>query len=206
MQSTKLFELTTIDGRGRSFLASDNIKAGSELFSEEPYSHICSSMYLPFVCAYCCILPESNQVFATDQSDSLRYCSIECMMLDREIHEAEKLALLELDKVEIQGNSDPLRLVVRLACMKKIELKSKLVSEDPAEKYLGEYPLGGRSNSFEHVMLLNSATEHLDMTVESEVRCVAEFVSSALERGGLVMSNDEVFRLIYIIQCNAHSK
>jgi hypothetical protein len=69
-----------------------------------------------------------------------------------------------------------------------------------------DFPVGGRSNSYRQAMLLESVNSHVDEEHREDVYHVALALCSLLKDAGLDMSEDEVERAIYMIQCNAHSK
>jgi hypothetical protein len=101
--------------------------------------------------------------------------------------------------------SDPLRLIMRLASMKIVESKqSCLIPISSASDIDLEFPEEGRRNRYRHVMLLESVNSHVEEESQEEIQHIARALSTLLCDSELDMTEDDVNRAIYMIQCNAH--
>lgn len=113
--------------KGRSLIATKDYVVGDIVLEEDAYAFICCESYCSVACCSCgCI---NHNVVALDAEDSSRYCSRECLERDNFIHDIERKCLESFSKLQLDGCSDPCRLIIRLACMNMKEDKDIILTE-----------------------------------------------------------------------------
>lgn len=134
--------IVQIAGRGRCVVANKSYKTGDLIFVEEPYAMVVTEEYAPIICSYCNITCVNGTMYALSSESNVRYCSEKCITADYPIHFLETTAIIELEKLGVDGSGlDSMRLVFRIAATRKHEqtaLSSKIVKNVPV------YPLNGR--------------------------------------------------------------
>jgi hypothetical protein len=193
-------EVKTIPGRGRCVLATKEYHRGDLILKEEVYAFVVHHYLLSTTCSSCGRIPNNGQIFGISPDDPQRYCSQQCLTNDSLIHAAEVKALKLSRELGIDGGMDPCNLIIRIAAMRKHENLSSQGDNKPKE----DLPILGRLNKFCHVMSLEAASSSLSDEILDDIRRVAAAMSELITSCDLVMSTEEAFQLLLIIQCNAH--
>jgi hypothetical protein len=192
-------EVKIIPGRGRCVLATKEYHRGDIILKEEVYGRVVHHYLSSTTCSSCGRTPKNGQIYGISPDDPQRYCSQQCLTNDSLIHSAEVKALKLSRELGIDGGMDPCNLLIRIAAMRKYENASP--SSNESEMTL---PILGRLNKFSHVMSLEAASSSLSDEIIDDIRRVAEAMSELICSCDLVMTPDEAYKLLLIIQCNAH--
>lgn len=132
-------------------------------------------------------------------SSGRKYCCQDCFHLDQQMHEIESQAIDELESLNIEGNTESMRLIIRIAAQKHQEICDfKLTLGTP------EFPRVGECNLFAHAMSLEAPVKSLSEESRRDVMDVAEALSQILARANIPLPPDEINHLLLAIQSNAH--
>lgn len=188
------------NGRGRCLYASKDIKAGTIVIDEEPYCFIVANTFTSIVCANCGIIPSDSSIYALGPEDPARYCSIPCLQADNAVHLGEIATnLLLQSQIQLEGNADPLRLIIRIASMRSVEAMS--AAPETAEP---STVLNGKKNTYRHILFLEAVRRQMSAEDQEDIGKVAEVLSHAIAEGGLEMSCADIEHCVYAMQSNAH--
>ena len=175
---------------------------GDVVLQEVPYAMITPATFAAVACSHCGHVPDARkgeQIFGVAADDPIRYCSEQCLQADAAVHHLEVQAVQAFTALSIEGNTEAIRLIIRLAALKRQEvLDLQLTLGVP------KYPSWGRSNLFAHVMSLEAPEASMDAESLEDILAVAEVLAGLLEDTGLPLSTEEVNHLLLAIQSNAH--
>ncbi len=190
-----------VEGRGRCCLADRIYKTGECVLDEECYSLVVAEVYKEVGCCYCAKLCVNENVLALPDDDS-RYCSEHCLRADYPVHKAEMECLKELKLLNIADDAsiDPLKLVIKIACKKSIEMTTTSGSSNDSTP---TYPLNGSSNSFSHIKTLEMTSTLSSSSMEIIIK-FSEILNKIFVKYSIPMTAEEIKGLLLQIQCNAH--
>ena len=101
--------------------------------------------------------------------------------------------------LSIEGNTEALRLIIRMAAMRKQEiLNLKLTVGIP------KHPLCGRSNTFSHMLSLEAPTGSIDADSLQDILNVAQVLESLLEDAAIPLNSEDINHMLLATQSNAH--
>lgn len=191
------------EGRNRSVVARKQFKRGDIVVQEVPYAMITPAMYAAVACSHCGKIPDANkgeQIFGVAADDPIRYCSQQCLRADAAVHELEVQAVRAFAALSIEGSTEAIRLIIRMAALKQQEVMAlKLTLGTP------EFPKWGRSNLFGHVLSLEAPITNIDEESLEDIQMVAQVLAGLLEdSSSLSVSEEEINHLLLAIQSNAH--
>ena len=184
-----------VRSHGRCLVAIDDIMAGTIVLEEEAYSSVISQSFSEVACSLCGCISDDGKVFAISSDDKLRYCSENCIRQDYPEHSLEVSALRELEKKQIEGSSDSLRLLLRCSSRRKLE-----ISDDN----LCAFPMNGKANKFIHILCLESVDSHISESDSEAISSVAQVLAEIASENDLELSHKEAKKLLLSVQCNAH--
>ena len=187
------------DINGRYGISTRKIDRGEIVLIEEPYAFVPTDPYIEVSCAFCGLLNINGTVMAIAPDDTVRYCSEKCIINDYNYHLQSAEALKKLSKLGVIGSgSEPLRLILKIAGMRKIDNQKKVINIED------DIPLLGKENSFNHIKCLEAANKYIDPTVIEELKITSKTISKIASDYKLLLSDNEALHLLYAIQCNAH--
>lgn len=183
--------------QGRYAIATKFVERGEALIIEEAFAFVPTDAYREVACAYCGKLNINGTVMAISPDDTVRYCSEKCIINDYNNHIQSAEALKKLSNLGVVGSgSEPLRLILKIAGMRKIESKDINFSDD--------IPLLGKANNFASIKCLEAATQYIDSKTVEELKQTSKTISKIANEHKLLLSDKEALHLLYAIQCNAH--
>jgi hypothetical protein len=184
------------------YLSDRSLTGGDIVVQEVPYAMITPATFSAVACICCGHIPDASkgeQIFGVAADDPIRYCSQKCLQADAETHLLEVQAVQAFTALAIEGSTEAIRLVIRLAALKRQEvLRLQLTLGTP------EYPSWGPENLFGHVMSLEAPSSSIDEESLEDILVVAGVLESLLGEAGLPLSSEEVNHLLLAIQSNAH--
>jgi len=190
------------EGRNRCVIAKKRFQRGDVVLQEVPYSLIIPANYTAVACMHCGHVPDATkgeQIYGVAADDPIRYCSQQCLQADATLHALEARAVQAFQELSIEGNTEALRLIIRIAALKRQEiLNMKLTLGVP------DYPLWGSSNLYAHVMSLEAPTGNIDAEALTDIQAVAQVMSELLDDADISLSDHDVNHLLLAIQSNAH--
>jgi hypothetical protein len=102
---------------------------------------VVAEAYAEVACSYCGVLCVNGTMYALSSESCIRYCSEKCITADYPVHSIETAPVAALKKLGVQGHGmDPMRLVFRIGCCRKLE-QTALLSKDTAAP---STPINGR--------------------------------------------------------------
>lgn len=131
------FSFVDTSDKGRCLVASRAILKGEVVIEEESYCLVATQRFSEVVCSLCAAICTSATVYKTAPDDPIRYCSEACITRDYAVHRIEIQALNELSSfINIIG-LETIRIVVRLAANKKLEVISGGSTVSPTRPTIG---------------------------------------------------------------------
>jgi hypothetical protein len=118
---------------------------------------------------------------------------------DSSLHQLEAQAVQAFTDLSIEGNTEAIRLIIRIAALKRLQVLTECASVGVAEM-----PLWGNKNLHAHVMSLDAPTGNIDSESLSDIQAVAEVLSELLSDADIPLSAEDVNHLLLAIQSNAH--
>lgn len=187
--------IKSVHGKGRCVFATKEYRRGDVILMEHPYAMVIHH-YLQATCSTCGHTPTTGQIYGISPDDPQRYCSQQCLTTDSMIHTIEAQALKLSRQLGVDGGIDPCSLLVRIAALRKVEAENQTSSTT--------LPVLGPLNTFSQIMNLEAASSSLSEDSIRDIQRVAKAMSELINSCNLQLSTDEAFRLLLIIQCNAH--
>lgn len=173
------------------------------MLQEVPYAMITAATYAAVSCIRCGYMPDSTkgeQIYGVAADDPIRYCSQKCLQADAAVHRLETRALQAFAALSVEGSTEAIRLIIRMAALKRQEvLGLRLTLGTP------NFPNWGSNNLFGHVMSLEAPTGSIDAQALEDIAAVAQVLGELLEEAGTPLGDDEdANHLLLAIQSNAH--
>lgn len=102
---------------GRYVVAKQALQPGATVLTDRPYAAVVADAHRGYVCSRCLHVSSARVYQCGGCGEQARYCSEACMRQDAEaVHgQGECRALVGLARLGVDGDSQPMRLAVRIA-------------------------------------------------------------------------------------------
>lgn len=158
---------------GRFVVAAQPIPAGRAVLTDRPYVAVVADAHRGYVCAFC--LHVSARVYQCGGCAQAHYCSEACLRNDAAaVHgRGECLALVGLARLGVEGDSQPMRLAVRVAVTNAVRGEKQEQEEGHADGAAA----ASASSPFHTPAFVRGLDHHLDaapLPVRQGVLAVAQ--------------------------------
>lgn len=195
------FDIVTNDIKGRHAIARQKYRQGDIVIEENPFVFVIVQEYRHIACSHCCRLCIDQKIYSITSDDTVHYCSEQCIMNSFKMNVLERKSLQLLESVGVEGSGiNSCRLVLKLACLRKIERESDAISARNDRNI----PRIGRENSFEDIMLLEASTRGFSDDLVEIIHQTATSLSEIAHKCNLDLTSHEAAHLLFAISCNAH--
>jgi hypothetical protein len=120
--SIKSIELHLSRTKGRHVIATKHITPGTPVFTTASYSSVVDDIHVPSYCHRCF---KSNPTLYCGKCEYVRFCSKRCRDLLSHTHVLECEALSRMKSFSYEGETAPLRMLMRISFLRRDERKNQ---------------------------------------------------------------------------------
>eukprot|EP00455_Lapot_gusevi_P043851 TRINITY_DN539_c0_g2_i1.p1 TRINITY_DN539_c0_g2~~TRINITY_DN539_c0_g2_i1.p1 ORF type:complete len:608 (+),score=225.18 TRINITY_DN539_c0_g2_i1:57-1826(+) len=188
-------DLTWTPTHGRHAIAKADIAAGEIMCNSHPSACVVSTQYLELICHRC--FKNADTLYVCSGCHFARFCSTQCLNAARATHHYECKTLSRFDELKLEGDTSPVRVMIRLLYLHHIEAiqnelgpRARKWTPEPGSTYQDSIDLVSHEEQFAPITL-------------SELRDICDRVKLIMDPEAWIDSRTAV-GLLLRIQCNAH--